>query len=110
MKIIRTPVLPYNGTSGHQDTDTSYERAKRMDSSGITAERQKMVYHLVLQNRAHGITAQEARRALGFNNPNQVSPSFTVLHKAGYLARLLEKRDGHRVYVHPDYLEGRDSD
>ena len=106
MKIIRTPVLPYAGTSGWQGTETSKERAIRNDKK-ITGKRQGEVFDAVCEAKGHGLTALEARHKLGLKNPNQVSPSLTILHKEGYLARLDERRDGHLVYVHPLYVQGR---
>lgn len=57
-----------------------------------------------------GATSKEL--ALHFNPHTQahhgdISGALALLHRGLKIARLSEKRDGCKVYVHPDYIDGR---
>lgn len=100
------PVLPYAGTSGHSGTDTSKERAVSQDKSGRTAVLQKQVMLILSQNRSHGATWKEVADWIHMHH-GTVSGALSVLHKTGYISRLKEKRNGCKVYVLPNYVNGR---
>jgi rubrerythrin len=103
------PVLPYNGTSGWSGTDTSKERAVNADKSGETSKRQREV--IAVLDRAHmtGLTWKELSTLTGWHH-GKASGVLSVLHKANKIARLTEKRDKCRVYVHLDHVGERDTD
>ena len=101
--------LPYNGSSGWSGTDTSKDRAERADSDGTTRSTQNQtVGHLYLE-RERGMTWREIAEITGWHH-GTVSGALSVLHKAGKICRLLEKRNRCRVYVLPEYVNGRETD
>lgn len=100
------PLLPYAGTSGHSGTDTSKERAISQDKSGKTALLQRRVMIILEQNKSYGATWQEVANWLEMHH-GTVSGALSVLHKTGYISRLKEKRNGCKVYVLPNYVNGR---
>lgn len=101
--------LPYNGSSGWSGTDTSKDRAERADSDGRTRSTQNQtVGHLYLE-RERGMTWREIAEITGWHH-GTVSGALSVLHKAGKICRLLEKRNRCRVYVLPEYVNGRETD
>jgi len=101
------PERPYvqegQKSAGWSGTDTSKA------AEPIRAESQKQVLMHVHRQTSHGATVKEVRDATGLHH-GVASGALSVLHKKKYLARLLTKRDGSRVYCHPDYLAGRDHD
>ena len=102
-------VLPYAGTSGWSGTDTSKERAKANDSSGKTADNQEHALLMILLSGIDGITWKELSELTGWHHGTS-SGVLSVLHKAERICRLTERRDRCRVYVYPDYLNGREHD
>jgi hypothetical protein len=101
--------LPYNGTSGWSGTDTSEERAIASDRSGETKSRQRQtIGHLYLSEQ-QGMTWKELADTTGWHH-GQASGALSVLHKAGKIARLKEKRNACRVYVLPEFICGREVD
>lgn len=100
------PVLPYAGTSGFSGTDTSKERAVSQDKSGKTAVLQKQVMIILEQNRGYGATWKEVASWLDMHH-GTISGALSVLHKTGYISRLKDKRNGCKVYVLPNYVNGR---
>ena len=105
-KII--PVLPYAGTSGWSGSDTSRERAEREDSDGTTTERQRLVLEYVGAGEHDGATVKELRTDFGWHH-GQASGALSNLHKAGYLARLTERRERCAVYVLPEFVQDRET-
>ncbi len=101
--------LPYNGTSGWSGTDTSEERAKDNDTSGNTAKTQSFVLNHLVYMGATGGTWKEIAEISGWHH-GTVSGALSVLHKGGKIARLTERRNRCRVYVHPAYINERDTD
>lgn len=100
---------PYNGTSGWSGTDTSRDRAIESDTSGDTASRQRQtIGHLYLMGE-EGMTWKELADITGWHH-GQTSGALSVLHKAGKICRLMEKRNKCRVYVLPEYVNGRQTD
>lgn len=121
--MLTEPLLPYAGTSGHSGTDTSQERAEREDGDGTTHKRQRDTMQIVETGRfngfdlragadghpvgrEHGITVKELRNFTGWHH-GQASSTLSTLHKEGLLARTSERRDRCKVYVAPEYLNGR---
>jgi predicted HTH transcriptional regulator len=100
------PVLPYAGTSGYSGTDTSKERAVSQDKSGKTAALQKKVIAILEENKSFGATWQECANWLEMHH-GTISGALSVLHKTGYISRLKDKRNGCKVYVLPNYVNGR---
>ena len=101
--------LPYAGTSGWSGTDTSRDRALRDDNDGTTSRRQRWVVAALASSRTDGMTWRELA-ALGGMHHGQASGVLTVLHKAGKICRLTEKRNRCRVYVLPECTMGRDTE
>jgi predicted nucleic acid-binding Zn ribbon protein len=100
------PVLPYAGTSGFSGTDTSKERAVRQDKTGTTAHLQRRVIFWLENQRSHGVTWRELAEMLQLHH-GTVSGALSVLHKTGYISRLKEKRNGCKIYVLPNFVNGR---
>lgn len=63
--------------------------------------------YTLLDNAGHGgLTCAEVRDRLDVHH-GAVSGAMAVLHRDLKIARLTEKREGYKVYVHPDFLDGR---
>lgn len=101
------PSLPYGGTEGHSGTETS--RALAEDTVESAASRQDAVLAYIRERGAHGATVGEVRDNL-MPHHGAASRSLTNLHIAGRLARLTEVRDRAKVYVHPSYVAGRETE
>lgn len=101
------PVLPYAGTSGHSGTDTSKERAKRQDTSGATALMQRKILELLQKQKDYGVTWDEAGHYFNLHH-GTVSGALSVLHKRGYISRLKQRRNRCKIYVLPNYVQGRE--
>lgn len=100
------PVLPYAGTSGFSGSDTSELRARSRDRDGSTAKLQKDILEHLATRGAEGATWNELGDELGLHH-GTVSGGLSVLHKAGIIARLVERRGKSKVYVLPQYVQGR---
>lgn len=103
------PLTPFNGTSGWSGTDTSRDRAIRQDSNGTTSKRQKAVLALITSSGTTGITWKDISDALRVHH-GAASGVLSVLHKAGLISRLSERRDGMKVYVRPQFVGERPSE
>lgn len=103
------PITPYAGTSGWAGTDTSRDRAARDDSNGTTSRRQWLALRALEDSMFYGRTWRELADVTGMHH-GQASGVLTLLHKAGKIARLADKREQCRIYVHLDYVEGRDTE
>ena len=101
--------LPYNGSSGWSGTDTSKQRADQADSDGTTRSTQNQTVGHIYLERERGMTWKELADITGWHH-GTASGALSVLHKAGRIARLTEKRNKCRVYVLPEYVNGRDTD
>lgn len=100
------PVLPYAGTSGWSGSDTSKERAVKADESGRTAWRQSQTVKFLNQRGAYGCTWRELGEHYGWHH-GTATGVLSVLHKNANIARLSMRRDKCKVYVMPDYVDGR---
>lgn len=106
---MNQPELPYAGTSGWSGTDTSHERAVEADTSGRTARNQRAVLDLMKRRGLRGVTWKDVASDQGWHH-GTASGQLSVLHKADKVMRLLQKRDGCRIYVLPEYQYGRQYD
>ena len=100
------PVLPYTQegqpSAGYaRGADTSKEAAV------LRAGNQQDVYDFVFASGSYGIVGHEANRMLGKPTMTTGQACLSVLHKAGHIERLVERRDGQKVYVVPDRVSGR---
>ena len=101
------PLLPYAGTSGWSGSDASRDRAKSEDGNGTTANRQSIVSAIVFLSASHGTTWKELADELGWHH-GQASGVLSVLHKAGRITRLAERRNNCHVYVSAMFVKGRE--
>ena len=99
------PSLPYNGTEGYSGTETSKAQALHDATSGIASIRQRYVLINAVNAAERGVTVAELRDSRLHHG--RVSGALSVLHKEGRLSRLTETRDRCKVYVLPDYVDGR---
>lgn len=103
----RRPSLPYAGTSGWSGSDTSRSRALTDDASGVTANRQSKVLRILGDLEFHGVTWKELSEQTGEHH-GSTSGALSALHKDGAIARLTETRNRCKVYVLPEYVDGRE--
>lgn len=102
------PVLPYGGSSGWSGSETSKERADRADRSGATNLRQAQTEWLVHRAGIDGLTWKDLSERTGWHH-GTASGALSVLHKAGKIARLSERRDKCQIYVTPENVLGRET-
>ena len=102
------PYLPYGDTSGWSGSQTSQARAIAEDSDGTTSFRQKIIVALLLRAGKIGLTWKEVAERQNWHH-GQSSGALSVLHKEGLIERLTERRNRCAVYVHPDFVNGRDT-
>lgn len=57
-----------------------------------------------------GLTIAELREKFPAHHHGTLSGVLSILHRDNALARLSDKRGGCKVYVHPDYLDGRSAE
>lgn len=103
------PELPYAGTSGHSGSETSKARAVHSDSSGQTARRQRQALALLDSYGQQGLTWKELATLLNLHH-GSASGVLSVLHKTGRIARLKESRNGSKVYVGLNWIDGRQTE
>lgn len=103
------PVLPYAGTSGFSGSDTSESRARGRDRDGSTKKLQQDILEQLALAGATGATWSELAETLGLHH-GTVSGGLSVLHKAGVIARLVERRGKSKVYALPQYVQGRQTE
>lgn len=101
------PSLPYAGTSGWSGSDTSQARAVEADTSGVTSYRQSAALFALYRAGEDGLTWRELGDAMGWHH-GTASGCLSVLHMTGRIARLSVKRARCKVYVHPDFVAGRE--
>jgi hypothetical protein len=99
------PSLPYQGTEGFAGSDTSEAQARADVIHGTASKRQRYVLILAGRAKERGITVAELRDTTLHHG--RVSGALSVLHKVGKLARLTEVRGKCKVYVLPEYVNGR---
>jgi hypothetical protein len=104
--LLEKPHLPYAGTSGWSGSDTSESRAREADRSGTTSARQSATLELLDGVGEVGMTWSELSQVTGWHH-GTASGMLSVLHGAGEIARLQERRARCKVYVLPEYASGR---
>lgn len=92
----------YAGTTGWTSTDTSREQADPTKQVST----QEWVLRAITGQGAIGATVAELRMGT-FAHHGQVSSALTNLHRAGRLARLVERRGRCHVYVLPEHVGDR---
>lgn len=104
------PMLPYGGqsnpNSGYSGSQTSRERAVGEDADGTTGARQRTTVNRLTQAGRYGMTYRELGEAEGWHH-GQSSGVLSALHKSGVIVRLTFSRRRCRIYVMPQYAEGR---
>lgn len=103
------PVLPYAGTSGWSGSDTSRERAEERDKKDTKQIQREVLLHL-LDAEYEGLTWKEIDVVCNINHHGNTSGALSNLHKANRIARLSIKRNRCKIYVHPDYIDGRETE
>jgi hypothetical protein len=108
------PALPYpdavtGQSSGWSGSDTSAARAHRDDTSGRTSKRQRLVMALLSDAGFKGLTYTELGGITGMHH-GQSSGVLSNLHHKGRIARLAQKRHGCKVYVMPEWADGREAE
>jgi hypothetical protein len=106
------PVTPYyDGTSsGWSGSDTSRERAERHDADGTTRGNQRRILAAAGGTRNEGVTIAELRELFSAVHHGSLSGALSNLHMNGDLARLTETRGKCKVYVLPEYVNGRETE
>jgi hypothetical protein len=99
------PALPYAGTEGFAGSETSKQAALDAVIHGTASKRQRYILILAGRAKERGITVAELRDASLHHG--RVSGALSVLHKTGKLARLSESRGRCKIYVLPEYVDGR---
>lgn len=100
--------LPYNGTEGYAGSETSKMQAFDDAIKGTASKRQRFILILAERAKERGITVADVRDANLHHG--RVSGALSVLHKVGKLARLTEIRGRCKVYVLPEYVNGRQTE
>lgn len=107
--LEESPLLPYAGTSGWSGSNTSRERARTADTTGVTGRRQKSVLEALQAAGGQGMTWKDVADVVGGHH-GSASGVLSVLHKEGVVARLAETRDRCKIYVLPIYSDGRETE
>lgn len=108
-RINASPSLPYAGTSGWSGSDTSRERAVRDDKTGVTGRRQAKLLGILAERGNEGITWRELSQITG-DHHGTASGALSVLHKEGRIDRLTVRRGRCKVYVLPEFVNGRQTE
>ena len=100
--------LPYNGTEGYAGSETSKSRAFQEALDGTASKRQRFILILAERAKERGITVAELRDSTLHHG--RISGALSVLHKVGKLSRLAETRGRCKIYVLPEYVNGRQTE
>lgn len=103
------PELPYAGTSGHSGSETSLGRVIREDSDGTTAKRQLETLRILAHRGEFGVTWKELSELTGLHH-GSASGVLSVLHLAEKIERLAEIRNRCKVYILPEFVNGRNTE
>lgn len=103
------PALPYAGTSGWSGSNTSQQRAITNDATGATRDNQCSTINHLYRAANSGLTWKELADITGWHH-GTASGVLSVLHKEQRIYRLTETRNRCKVYVHPDFVNGREYD
>jgi hypothetical protein len=107
--LLGQPELPYAGTSGYRGSDTSESRARRDDRDGTTGKRQAETIEALRHAGIGGLTWKELGQEYNWHH-GQASGVLSVLHKTEKICRLREARNRCKVYVHPSFLNERETE
>lgn len=105
---VDLPVLPYGGESPWSGSDASHDRAVREDAFELTTGRQLDTITKLIDAGHRGLTWYELGQILNLHH-GSASGVLSVLHKAGVIRRLTERRGRSSVYVHPRFVNGRET-
>jgi hypothetical protein len=105
--VTQLPLTPYAGTSGWSGSDTSRERAIEQDRNGTTGLRQSQTLLHVRHQAERGLTWKELSEITNWHHGSS-SGALSVLHKAGVLVRLTERRNRCAIYVSPEFRNNRE--
>ena len=105
---LELPLTPYAGTSGWSGSETSKERAGKADKDGTTFLRQKVTLDYIKYYESYGVTWKELSDLTGWHH-GSASGVLSVLHKEGFIVRLKDRRNRCAIYVHPVYLQNRET-
>lgn len=98
----------YHGTRGYTTDNASKDAAEADAASGKTNELQEHLYAYVSSTGRDGATVHEAL-AFAQEHHGRVSSALTKMHIAGRLVALRERRGNAGIYVHPGYVNGRET-
>lgn len=101
------PVTPYAGTSGWKGSEASRDRVLTEDSNGTTGKRQQQTLISLAVAGSQGLTWKDLGEIMGWHH-GQSSGCLSVLHLAGMVVRLKERRDRCSIYVLPAFVNGRE--
>lgn len=89
-------------TTPHNGVDTSMERAADLDESGVAHAHQTSILLDLGRAGYEGLTTSEFAMRAGYNAlPTWVTGTFTTLHKAGHISRLVDKRgEGRKSHIY----------
>ena len=104
---LTLPVTPYAGTSGWSGSETSKDRAIQNDKDGTTSKRQQDTLCDLFDAGYYGLTWYELAKIQEVHH-GSASGALSVLHKAGLIVRLKERRNKSAIYVLPKYVNGRE--
>lgn len=101
------PLTPYAGTSGWKGSEASYARVMLEDSNGTTSLRQRVALKRVWDQEFRGLTWKDLSEIENLH-AGQSSGVLSVLHKAGLIVRLKQRRDRCSIYVAPPFVKERE--
>jgi len=93
-------------TLGWSGSSTSRERAEDELDSGLASARLSVALDLVSRAGPYGLTWGELAGLTDWHH-GQATASLSNLHKNGDLARLHDRRGRSKIYVAPEYVQGR---
>jgi hypothetical protein len=105
-EALELPLTPYSGTSGWSGSNTSRDRAVQEDQDGTTKGRQTLTLQIINASKTFGMTWKELADQTGWHH-GQASGVLSVLHKAGLIERLTERRGKCAVYIGINSVNGR---
>ena len=104
---MNAQILPFNSTSGWAGSKASKDRQMFLDETGKTGERQQLVLAELQDAGKHGATWKDIALTLELHH-GQASGVLSVLHRAGLIARLEQRRNKCSIYVLPEFVDGRE--
>lgn len=85
------------------DSDTSRDRARHEDETGITTARQRAILDF-LSDKPAGLNWRELGSMLELHH-GQISGALSVMHRDGRVYQLTTKRNNCHVYIHPHFAD-----